>query len=261
MLGELGYAKSRDFLYVDYERICSLLQQVKGVGALNKNEEGVDTSDAESHIFKGKLPPVVEASKKADSYASQSRIMGYETYWHNVVEFLERCSTVDAMAAHAPSQLRLLRGSLSLIALDLVQNGIESAMADESSSAGWEAIQLLFKGVFGNFFAGNNRYWFTLNRDGLKQDPSVLALKYGVRLGSGWSCVCIVDTLANTAMGASAYESDETIVLGRLAINEQLVQLYEKYKDMLGEPAGFIGITPILIFREVDFAQSPSAEA
>ena len=255
MQDELRHARSRDFLYVDYERVCSFLQQVKGEGALSKSEEGFNTSDSESHTLKGKLPPLVDASKNAVSYASQSKVVGHETYWHNVLEFLEKCSAVNGMKEHASNRYHLLEGTLSLIDLDLIQNGIQSSVGTDGFSNGLEAIQLLFKGVIGNFSVGNSRYWFTLNRGGLKQEPSTLALKYGVSLGGGWSCICIVDTLATAADERSA---DETIVLGNVSINEQLVHLYEKYKDMLGEPAGFIGITPILIFREVDFVENSS---
>ena len=254
MQGELNHTQNLDFLYVDYERICSFLQQIKGVGALRKSEEGFNTSDSESNIISGKLPPFVDASTKGVYHASQSKIMGYETYWHNALEFLGKCGAVDKTTAHALNQLRLLNGTLSLITLDLIQNSVQIAEGGKNSSTDLDVIQLLFKGLFGNFYDGNYHYWFTLNESGLKQEPSVLALKYGVNLGSGWSCICIVDTLADTA--GDECNSDGAIVLGSTSINDQLVHLYERYKAMLGQPSGFIGITPILIYREVDSTQS-----
>ena len=143
-------------------------------------------------------------------HASQSKIMGYETYWHNVLEYLNKCGAVDKTTAHALNQLRLLNGMLSLVTLDLIQNSVQSAVGGKSPSTDLDVVQLLFKGLFGNFYDGNDSYWFTLNESGLKQESSTLALKYGVSLGIGWSCICIVDTLATPADKRSAHE---TIVL------------------------------------------------
>ena len=82
-------ASSFDFLYVDYQRICSFLYQVRGIGHLEKDQENLAETYGDDTTGKAKIPGIASLDSKFTTSSSRGRVLEYGTYWHNITQFLD----------------------------------------------------------------------------------------------------------------------------------------------------------------------------
>nr|VFK13439.1 MAG: hypothetical protein BECKLPF1236A_GA0070988_100881 [Candidatus Kentron sp. LPFa]VFK28618.1 MAG: hypothetical protein BECKLPF1236C_GA0070990_100701 [Candidatus Kentron sp. LPFa] len=83
-----------DFLYVDYGRICSFLNQEDNSRSLEKNQETI--SDGKEKTSDGSLGTRGTYVKEAlTRHAISSKTLEYDTYWHNVFMFLDSLADIN----------------------------------------------------------------------------------------------------------------------------------------------------------------------
>ena len=90
------------------------------------------------------------------------------------------------------NELFFISGKLTLIGLEFMGKVIAHKTVGNVNVE--ELSRQLIDGIYGSFLSQAKHYWFSLEKEGLKQAPLTLALKYGACLGDDWHCLCIVDS-------------------------------------------------------------------
>ncbi|MDR0274120.1 MAG: hypothetical protein LBI48_02030 [Burkholderiaceae bacterium] len=101
--------------------------------------------------------------------------------------------------------------------------------------------------------------WCSLASNGLVGSSSDILLKHGFRVAGTWNMLGIVDAFPETH--ASNFDNDaagDALSLGTMGA--MVHELGPKVRELLGRPGNAIGVTPLLIFREVPVAISQSSE-
>lgn len=122
------------------------------------------------------------------------------------------------------------------------------------------AVELVLSGLrkmpvamFGEVDDEHHSYWFTLRKEGLLSDYSDVALKHGSTVPGLWSMVCIVDTDGNDRNvpdlldAAREMKSDEA----KWNISHATDWLFNAARKFVGRPEGKVGVTPIVIYRQL----------
>lgn len=266
-----------DFIYIDKNRLYSLVSQLNEKGFLTKqitSHNGSDTSSTQkkTQSDKGvKVKAVVadvnlgadNSSIQTESSTSGINIQDFFNTEHIAPSFLiNKLIKSDLVTKKLNSRygdLMYLSGSISIKDTAIMQK-----MYEPLSEIIFEGFQEVTGGITGvdaqgvlamlnsiphmvNFSIctkmGNA--WSTLNKDYFFVDYQDFILKYGVNLAREWRCLAILDSKpldSNEILGTATIDSLE-------AIYDAMMPLFQQAFGM--SPKTY-GISPIAIFRELN---------
>nr|VFJ78740.1 MAG: hypothetical protein BECKFW1821C_GA0114237_12003 [Candidatus Kentron sp. FW] len=258
MASEKERNSTYDFLYIDYERVHSFLNQRGEFHSLEGNEETIRVEKSRAHggsIGLSKTNVELGTVNSSD----RSKTFRYNTYWHNVFEFLDNLTGFNkSNRRHSINEIAMLTGKLSILDTEISKRYFDKAsenfvQADspkndnEPNAVETAGLFSIMNGIFFSITSKGMNYWGFLKRDSILTDPVLLNIKYGLCVGKGWTCVSIIDIIPKESenMPHSRLIGTEKIM------EENFMDILDELRKIVGKPIGFIGITPLLIFRKI----------
>lgn len=280
-----------DFLYHDARRISSILSQLSEHGHVQQikhtksSEESTDT--AMSIEGSAEIPLILKAKSDAkSSFVDKSKRASEETYdpfWKNAIKFIRYLEESGISNEHISTanigEFVHCSGHMIIIDLSLLQKAfklesVRSFMLHEAIKSvpkehknkkdldfirdnlfsSVELTTLLPDIVQCTILPGNPDplpIWCTLDKSNMVVSPSDLLLKHGYGIDGIWKVYGIFD--AHIRLNT---QSDEEIAHFGKMISGQLgagvLAMVPKIREMLGRPSLSRGITPLVIFREIE---------
>ena len=257
-----------DFLYVDHDRVGLLLSQVSDDGIITELVRQSEASDETGLGFDVKI--VKMSAKEAGKESVQQR---FNTRWLIPLIFLDRLNERFGDPDYAAlGSLVRADGVLSLVHTELLQDLYRSSSVrpvltkraranakqkgetfnEDIAKVEMEALNHLPPQIQMHLFRGEGyRLWATLRPDGLVTPATELAVKHGNLIPGEWVVIGIVDALPYDA--SSSAETQE-LLIGRFKgqpFLQEAVQMSDGIRAAYGRAADSLGITPLLIFREL----------
>ena len=243
-----------DFLYVDYERVCSILTAINDVGYLNSVSETKSKSISQGANLEASIPTLAKGGTKSSGTNQESKTVEYGIYWHNIYKFIKCYSSLmDKDVNKGLNKITYSEGSLTVYDVNdfskAMGDGIADGHQEEKEDVNFRAVKHFLTVIVGSLSSKGNNYWFTLNQEHLKTSMLELTLKYGLSIGNGWRAFYIIDTIPQKE------NNKHTRFLGTEKNGEfetGIVETVIELRKAIGKPTGFIGVTPLLIFRKLD---------
>lgn len=266
-----------DFIYIDKNRLYSLVSQLNEKGFLTKqitSHNGSDTSSTQKNTQSGKAVNfkalVAEVNLGADNSSIQTEsstsginIQDIFNTEHIAPSFLiNKLIKSDLVTKNLNSSygdLMYLSGSISIKDTsimqkmyeplsDLIFEGFQQA-TDRSTGVDAQGVLAMLNSIphMVNFSIctkmGNA--WSTLNKDYFLVDYQDFMLKHGVNLAREWRCLAILDS--------KPLDSNEILCPTTI---DSLEAIYDSVMPIVQEAFGMssetYGISPIAIFRELN---------
>ena len=266
-----------DFIYIDKNRLYSLVSQLNEKGFLTKqitSHNGSDTSSTQKNTQSGKAVNfkalVAEVNLGADNSSIQTEsstsginIQDFFNTEHIAPSFLiNKLIKSDLVTKNLNSSygdLMYLSGSISIKDTsimqkmyeplsDLIFEGFQQA-TDRSTGVDAQGVLAMLNSIphMVNFSIctkmGNA--WSTLNKDYFLVDYQDFMLKHGVNLAREWRCLAILDS--------KPLDSNEILCPTTI---DSLEAIYDSVMPIVQEAFGMssetYGISPIAIFRELN---------
>jgi hypothetical protein len=275
-----------DFFYQDARRVGSLLAQFHPEGLLQsiRRTDSVTVEDSSGEakeaggtagIVKGKMA-FADASSQSSVNSSER---AYDPLWQNAIAlltFLQNQAYLQRTLEEARiGQTILISGELEvfdmglLIALfseaqsikrmaHLFDSGSGNPKPTPQNKTTAEKIEAVAK-LLGRFpietqavlRTSKSSVWCSLKSDSLEATFTSIFLKYGSRVSGTWSMLAILDCFPDDPESTRIKSPSEEVT--------SLLEIYKRL-DLLsrhvGRPNDAHGVTPILIFREVELASS-----
>lgn len=252
---DLNDNSSYDFLYVDYDRVCSYLVQQDDVHleSVAKTTANTDTTNKQGEVS---IPSVAKGSINNKTAKTDSMTENYNAYWINVNKFMTYHHNAFNKERE-PNTVVMVKGALSIIST----NEIVEAMTNKdvtsfllksvpnkdagSIKAGFGIVSSMLRGVFASINENGVTYSLSIKEDYLKESARELNLRHGICIGNNWCCLGIIDNITDTIESdVSIFGSDKSFENAtRLVLNMQ--------RTIMGRPASSSNFVPILIFREI----------
>ncbi len=267
-----------DFLYADYDRICSFLTAMSGVGYLESLSETKGKEIAQE--YSGSADVLVAKGEMGTAKTnSESKTADYGVAWHNIFLFINahkekiansnniKISDYDIahisgnmflMDSHIvagiaggysreyqaiPFNERYKANKLHTNTNDFYKQDLPSSFEAKQQMAMDRAVDKGINAVTG-IIKDNNKesnYWFTIdNEENLYQNTKTLLLKYGFSLGE-WQTICIIDDMGQN--------TDKKRMADNPFPTKTYTEMYDAIYRRTGRPDNHIGITPLLIYR------------
>ena len=266
-----------DFLYVDYDRVCSYLASLGGLGSValikeNKAQEKSSTDTGQADFY------VVNAKRDLYESTSENKTTVYDVKWNNIFLFLNEFNknfSQSKLDNIADNDMVRLSGKLFLRDSSLISNFAENYVSAYDKllvSAGIEEYsygleeqfydQVLLVNIENNKKIALDRaidksisvvsgilqdehgldYWFAIdNKKYLYQTTESLMLKYATSLGT-WNIICVVDDTNTEVVESFQYP---------FSTNEHS-RIYETIYKRVGRPKDHVCITPLVIYRTIN---------
>lgn len=225
-----------------------------------------------------------ENAQESESAASESQ---YDPLWKNAISFLnfleDRGLLGRSLNVARISQFVLASGDLEVVDLTMIkemwslpsvaqmvagdhqpatQNRQQrrAAARSEGPSAlpieqqfGFDLLKLIPHSVQATVRSDEWRVWSSLRQDSMIVSPSDLFLKHGKRIPGRWNMVGIVDALPSDEeeVASAPSEQDATVNFLMSGAGAALDAIGPFARMVLGRPAAAYGMTPLLIFRQV----------
>ncbi|WP_148293791.1 hypothetical protein [Azospirillum sp. B4] len=279
-----------DFLYHDARRIGSFLSQIDPNGhlqSLRKSAQSGENTSKKSVVGGGGGVPGVAniQGSREDQLGEQwnqnaERI--YDPLWKNAMDFIRILDSKSLISKDINTagigQFVKVSGLLSVKNLKISKDawemptifkriGIgESENIDErqleNNKLGMEIIKIMPYTVQATIYDdGDNKSisWMALDEENMVISPGNIIMKYGYIIPGVWTVIGIKDADADVGATistdlvqkisenweAAARERATTVV----ALVTEILSLMGRM--VMGRPGGYLGITPIIIFREI----------
>lgn len=257
-----------DFLYLDRGRLSAFMAQVFDDGVLTASKKTEQTADAVNGAFEAGIPTIMKGSGNSQTTNTVSQEMQFDASWTlplNVLDGLSHHGFIQrGLASARIGQLRLVCGTVSVLDIKLLQQmwmpmidmflkemlppGSTSkqtgAMKAQYKSIGAiverlpQAVQMYLTELDGD------KAWMTLNNEFMIVNPDELALKHGGYIAGEWHVLGVVDAVP---------DYDQTY-RGELpeGMTSAMITMLDAVRQVVGRPAESYGMTPILIFRQIN---------
>jgi hypothetical protein len=272
-----------DFFYQDSRRVGSLLAQFYPEGLLQsiKRVEGLTQGSIAQESREGNLTVAVASGKMSSEEgwsqgSSDQSERTFDPLWQNAVTlltFLQDKSYLQRSLEQARlGQTIMVSGSLQVFDMALLLGILSDGKSlqrlfqlfgetSKKGSAGPKTKAFDKAEVIGKLLTHfpvstqailrtpKSWIWSSLKTDCLESRFADIYLKYGTRVAGTWSMLAILDCLPD--------EPDSSRVKAPEGEMEHFMDLAERLDQLsrhVGRPNNSFGVTPILIFREVELA-------
>ena len=241
-----------DFLYVDTDRISSLISQMDEMGVLEDiSETHTKASSSGGELSGGTDLGVVSAgasSGKSTEYGRQHE-RKFNARFALPVSFLNILTDHELIKMEpdkwAMGNIALFKGGLTIADMTaLIPALSESDRADENEKLAGQILSNMPPTAQGIVLKGVTKIWSVYDAKNWVTHTVSLALSHGSKLEGQWVILGIVDakpddkrTKANSALFSTAMAA--------------MVNFSEVLKTQIGRPDNCYGFTPLLLFREV----------
>ncbi len=283
-----------DFLYHDARRVASFLAQFDPSGHLTglKQSENVSRTEGEDGNVQATANALVARASgsfvlRRGSSAGEASERTYDPFWTNArtfLDFLSEHNLINRDIREARiGQFVLVTGTLMIADLsilkiiwdnpslrssnfesDLKSISLPADASEETREAAIRDIQFAYDLLPGlphtlqarliNQYAG---VWCGLSDDALVGSAADITLKHGAVLGGYWNMIGILDALPYNPNPVSDDGRPFIDIIAEAAGEgggRQALRLAQIARNLMGRPAQFYGITPLLIYRQIEAA-------
>lgn len=276
-----------DFLYHDAQRVGSFLGQFDPSGVAHSRKRANQVSKATSDQSSGNLSVNVGVAKgqigdqgAISAGSQQSAETTYDPLWANARAFLDyltqRNLLEDDLYGARIGQFVLFKGALSVIDTGVMKKaynlpffrravgindaaakgkpGVKAAPANDLEFA-FEMLGILPHQAQASIASPSASVWASLKDESLAISTADLLLKHGVTIPGEWAIVGILDAQPDivTDLENPEFGSDAA---GAIALLMRVIAPIAR--RILGRPEDAFGVTPLLIFRQVE-ATAPNS--
>ena len=259
-----------DYLYIDRVRLESLYTQLFS-GLLAETEKLSSKGGSKSISAQVGGDPFGSLSKTSGKETQQtlsSRLSPHDLILDDVLNKLRELDFIcsDPLQAR-PGNILLLQGKAAIVDFSIFQGFIKllpllTPDAGGKNKAAQQARKIQEKAL--NFVeriaamvpwsltvlmqTESITTWGGVRKEDLRADPGHLALKYGPMLAGRWHMLALVD--------ATPGLEEDAGIQGLPEMFSGLMTATEGIRDMAGRPVFCVGVTPLLIFRELTRGQA-----
>ncbi len=257
---ESALDQNLDFLYVDYNRICSLLTGLERDPLSGFQHSLLDTDEFSQNV--GLDFKLFKSAKHDVQRIAETRIAEYIVYWKNVYSFIDVYRQIVASNNNKALINKIVRISGEMELLDFKSLGAvflnyqrwKYRKKQENIIFIDSIHEYMLDNTIGSIKENDNEYWFTMDSD-IHASISSLSLKHGMNIGK-WNCYCIIDTQKHTKSEHKPPTVKRKLFLKKKESEKKLQDVVEYtlnfIRDSVGIGEGAIGVTPLIIFRELD---------
>lgn len=263
-----------DFVYVDRERIASTLSQFDDLGSLTK----MTKSSTRKGVKRGEATIPGVAKGQIERGNDEAQGSEYDPSWLAPLNFLDELEVHELLVREIDTarigQFVLLSGALSVADLTLLSGMWENptirktmmAQANQSPDASRQqrrsqgntkpkvndeaelAVSIL--GLMPHYLqatigAGDRAAWFNMEPQYMRQPVGDFTLKHGGFITGTWHAIGILD--ARPEDDWVEFDTPPSNVL-----SSAFAQMALPIRFVMGRPIGVFGITPIIVFRQID---------
>ena len=257
-----GSAEIYDFLYVDRARISALYAQLFPQGVLST----VKTTALQSFSDEGEIGSdvkIIKAEAKSTESGSEGIEHFFDASWSVPLEVLTglkgRSLVRESLAGSGLGSIILTDCHLRLIDFASMDKVWEPAMkmsVASSEATGQipadavltiaETLRAMPHAIHAHFLTSEALLWSSLQPANLTIPTADLTLKYGGGVSGLWSLLYLLDAWSDKgeAPDVSSVWSAGPLIDGVLTAMHGL-------RGIMGRPAGWIGITPLMLYRDI----------
>lgn len=265
-----------DFLYHDPLRIASFLGQFdpSGVAQSLKRTDQATQSSADNTNDHLKVTVGILSGQRGDQSATVEGTQHgsertYDPLWSNARAFLDYLEHGDMIQrdvyAARIGQFVLFTGELKIADIAMLKGAWTLPTFRQAAGIGptpsrphkgppnnvefaFEMLGILPHSIQASVTSASASAWATLQEDCLATTPGNLLLKHGLVISGEWSMLGIVDAQPDLVLN-----DQETDFEGGVQMAAKLMELFAPIaRNLLGRPTDAFGITPLMIFREVN---------
>lgn len=247
-----------DFLYVDRQRLGSLLAQLSDDGVITSAKRTSSTTGSNSGEVKVGTALVASVGGAMSDAATEALEHQFDPSFLlpiNALTVLADAGRIKTGGAAALGSIVRVNGTLILRDLDLIQRiwspmikmilnetpAKDRAKRKEQMDIAGAVLKDLPATVQVILHAGDARYWGMLNESDPTFSSHFIGLKHGTTLQGEWYVVGILDALPGAAVATTESGSGDFFA--------GLSGVLEGMRGLIGRPDSCYGITPLAIFR------------
>lgn len=268
-----------DFLYLDDIRVKSLIAQLNDSGVLNSlTETSTTDSSSEKNANIGfSALTLIQGNYQSSRSIQNKAEKNHDTRWTHPLILLDLLQqegfTSRGLKDATLGKCVLISGSIRFYDMDYVSRAIP-VMGDYCKSL-WNVPAKKKKRIddapmpgFGNHTIGqaknilgflpnslqinltdteNNRIWMSISKDFMGINIDDILLKYGHYIPGKWHVIGIIDALPDILQ-----PSPEEEIIQEDDIRSFIIEISTTIRDLVGRKSDAYGLTPIMIFREVN---------
>jgi hypothetical protein len=270
LLTGLDSAEIYDFLYVDRARVSALYAQLFPQGVITTVKTTAQQSFSDDSNI-GANVAFAKAETKSVEGGSEGIEHMFDASWSIPLEVLSRLQSLsrvrESLKGAGLGAIVLADCHLRLIDFASMENLWEPAlkmagqadqqqqMPPEVIASISEALKAMPRALHAQFLTGEAFLWSSLQPGGLTIPTSDITLKYGGAVSGSWKLLYILDCWADTGEppDVSGWSGGQLI--------DSVLTAMHGLRTMMGRPAMWIGVTPLMIFRSISgwLPSAPSA--
>jgi len=257
-----GSAGIYDFLYVDRARISALYAQLFPQGILTSVKTTAQQSFSDDSNV-GTDVKILKAEAKSTEDGSEGIEHQFDASWSVPLEVLDRLKSLSLVRESAKmaglGSIILTDCYLRVIEFASMENLWEPAMRIFLASSQpsqpiipdviptiSEALKSMPRAIHAHFLTKDAVLWSSLQPENLTIPTADLTLKYGGTVSGSWKLLYLLDAWAD-----SGEPPDVSSVWSAGQMMDGILTAMHGLRTMMGRPANWIGITPLMIFRDI----------
>jgi len=129
----------------------------------------------------------------------------------------------------------------SLSLAEISQQGVKTELV----SSALEAFKAMPRAIHAHYLTPEATLWSSLQPENLTISAADLTLKYGGEVPGVWQILCVLDAWAETT------EPDTIEAWSAGPLMDGILTATRALRATMGRPAQWLGITPLMIFRDI----------
>ncbi|MFC5741610.1 DUF6414 family protein [Dyella tabacisoli] len=247
-----------DFLYVDRQRLASLLAQLSDDGVITLAKRTSSSSTSNNGKFKVGPSAIASAEGGVTDGASEGLERQFDSSFLlpiNALTILQQTGRIKDESQLTLGSIVQISGKVNLRDLDLIKRlwdpftktiignapSHKKAKVKHEIDIAGSVLKEIPPTVQVKLRTATNDFWGMLNDSDPTFSSHFIALKHGGTLQGEWYIVGILDALPDQAPS----ESDE--MSGNLIAD--MAEVVNGLRELVGRPYSAFGITPLAIFR------------
>jgi len=263
--GSANTASLFDFFYVDRERVSSLTAQLFGAGVITSVKQTESEGDKAEKALELSVK-IAKAKFGADETFSTSQERLFDASWSLPLNLLDRLQEMSMIKKDIDKarlgDLILASGHIKIFDIAMVQqmmpaakkvarNGVKGSAAKKHAQEldiAEEIVKFLPTSVQIEMAdTEGNLLWTTVNPDNLTIPPGDMMLKYGPIIPGKWHVLGLLDAHKD----GEWEDPDAPYPKDNNEFKDSMSGLSMMMRMQVGRPENSLGITPLMIFREI----------
>lgn len=254
-----------DFIYIDKQRVSSLIAQLFGAGVITSVKQTTSDSDKNNKSLELNVK-IAKARIGFDETLTSSQERLFDAAWSLPLNLLDRLSEMDMikndLSGLKIGDIALATGLIKVFDVGMVhklmpaakliarQNKNKNQIKKEQQEldTAEQILKVLPQSIQIDMATVEGRgVWMTVSPDHLTIPTGDLMLKYGPIIPGQWHVLGILDAHAHDLLETpeAPYPTSENEIRNSMDVVGMMIRM------QIGRPSSSFGITPLMIFRKI----------